>query len=122
MKAITKKAVAVVSDLFFKSKIQQTAEVLDLSVHFVSSEAALRDALAAGGVGLVIVDLGIRSVDPLAAIALAATAAGVRSVAFVSHVDEEAQRRAVEAGCHEVMPKSAFTRDLPRILQRDLTA
>lgn len=111
------KVVAVVGDLFFKSRIQQTASALGVSITFATSEPALREALAAGDVGLVIVDLGVKPIDAASAIAIAKEAAGVGCVAFVSHVDEVAQRRAREAGCDEVMPKSSFTRDLASILQ-----
>jgi CheY-like chemotaxis protein len=111
------RVVAVVGDLFFQSKIRQTAQNLGVAVAFATTEAGLGAALAEGGVRLVILDLGVRSLDPIAAIGRVRSSGGSRIVAFVSHVDEEAQRRAAEAGCAEILPKSAFTRDLARILQ-----
>jgi len=111
------RVIAVVGDLFFKSKIAQTAGILGVPIVFATTEASLREALSDGGVSLVVVDLGVRSIEPAAAIAIARAASGVRSVAFASHVDEEAQRRAREAGCDQVMAKSAFTRDLALILE-----
>jgi DNA-binding NarL/FixJ family response regulator len=109
--------VAVVGDLFFRSRIQQTAQAIGVQLAFATTEPMLEEALAVGGVGLVIVDLGAKTFDAVGAIAITKKTPGVRCLAFVSHVDEEAQRRAREAGCDEVMPKSAFTRDLASILR-----
>ncbi len=110
------KVLVLVGDLFFKSRIRQTAETLGVDLAFVASDAGLKEALGKEDARLLIVDLAARAPDPYAAVALARGAGGVRTLAFVSHVDEEARRRAFEAGCDEVLPKSAFTRDLPRIL------
>jgi len=110
------RVVAVVGDLFFKSKVMETAAQAGVPITFATTPSALKEDLAAGGVGLVIVDLGVRSIDPVEAIRAARAAGNLRTVAFVSHVDEAAQAKALEAGCDSVLPKSAFTRDLPRIL------
>jgi CheY-like chemotaxis protein len=110
------RVLAVVGDPFFKSKIQETAKQTGVPMCFVTTEASLQEALSGGGVGLVVVDLGITSFDPISAIMVARSAGGVRTIAYVSHVDEDGQRAAVEAGCDAVLPKSVFTRDLPLIL------
>lgn len=110
------RVVAVVGDLFFRSKILETAKQTGVPVAFVTTLESLREELRAGEVALVIVDLGAASLDPIAAVSAARSAAGVRTVAYVSHVDEGARRKAAEAGCDSVLAKSAFTRDLPRIL------
>ncbi len=110
------KVLAVVGDLFFKSKIQETAKQTGVPLVFVTTEASLRKALSGGGVGLVVVDLGLTSFDPISAITVTRSAGGSRTIAYVSHVNEEAQRAAVEAGCDEVLPKSVLMRDLSLIL------
>ena len=111
------RVVAVVGDLIFRSRIRQTAEALGVPLTVAADEAALRKALDGDPVGLVVVDLAVGSIDPAAAIALARAHGAERTIAFVSHVDEESKRRAAEAGCEEILPRSAFTRDLPRILR-----
>jgi len=112
------KVLAIVGDLFFSSKIRETAAHVGVPVIFAASQTALREALVAGGIGLAIIDLGARTLDPIDAIRAVRASDGIRTVAFVSHVDAEAQQKATEAGCESVLPKSAFTRDLPRILQQ----
>ena len=112
------KILAIVGDLFFSSKIRETAARVGVPVVFAASQKGLEEALDAGGIDLAIIDLGARSLDPIAAIRAVRASDGIRTVAFVSHVDEEAQRMAAEAGCESVLPKSAFSRDLPRILQQ----
>jgi len=116
MAADQERVLAVVGDLFFKSKIQETAKQAGVALTFVTTEASLREALAGGGVRLVIVDLGLTSFDPISAITITRSAGKVRTMAYVSHVNEGAQRAAAEAGCDAVLPKSVFTRELPRIL------
>jgi CheY-like chemotaxis protein len=121
MVATPKRTIALVNDLFFKEKIRATAEAAGaagsagVAVVFVSTEAALRQALAEGGATQVLVDLGIRGADPFQALAIARDAR-VASIAFVSHVETEARDRAKAAGCDRVLAKSELTRDLPAIL------
>ena len=43
-------------------------------------------------------------------------AADVKTVGFLSHVQKDLAVAAKEAGCDRVMARSAFTRDLPKML------
>lgn len=74
--------------------------------------AALLDALAAAGAArpaLVLVDLGAPGDAAFALLGgLAAHADAPPSLAFFSHVDDEAKRRAVAAGATRVVPRSAL--------------
>jgi CheY-like chemotaxis protein len=109
--------IAVVGDLFFRSKVQQIASSLGAEVALAPGEEALRDALGHAGPALLVLDLGIRSLDPLDVIARARSRGEIRTLAFVSHVEEDARRRALEAGCDLVVPKSALDRELSRLLR-----
>jgi len=40
----------------------------------------------------------------------------VKTVGFLSHVQKDLAVAAKEAGCDRVMARSAFTRDLPKVL------
>jgi len=110
------RVVAVVADLFFKSKIRETASQVGATLAFVSTLNDLARELAAGDVTLVVIDLGIRTIDPTSAIEAAMSSPGVRTVGYVSHVDDGARSRARAAGCEVILAKSAFSNDLPRIL------
>ncbi len=66
---------------------------------------------------LLIVDLNITAVDPMAAIRLAkGHAAGPRVVGFLSHVQVDLAAAARAAGADQVMARSAFTAQLPELL------
>jgi CheY-like chemotaxis protein len=113
---------AVVEDLLFLSKIQETAKHLGLEVSAVAPEGlvdfAMRQAVTA-----VIVDLNHRSGRALeAARGLKSSPATrhLRAVGFLSHVQGELASAAREAGCDLVLARSTFTQQLPALLH-DLT-
>jgi hypothetical protein len=43
----------------------------------------------------------------------------IRLLGFFSHVQTELQRNAIAAGFDQVIPRSVFARDLPKILSTD---
>lgn len=107
--------VALMDDLFFQMKIAETAKHLGLEFKVASNTDALM-ALMNPPPSLLIVDLNARS-QPVAAVQrLRAEKNGVRVVAFLSHVQRELAEQAQAAGCDDVMPRSAFTQNLPAIL------
>jgi len=72
-----------VPDLFFASKISQTAKLLETDIKFVSQAEAL---IAKGSAAkLVLIDLAATSLDPLEAIARIKEAGAARVVAFANH-------------------------------------
>ena len=110
--------VALIDDLFFQSKLIETAKHAGIGLRTCSTAEALASELAAAQPQLVVIDLNAKS-NPIEAIGAAKSAApGLSVVAFLSHVETELAKRAREAGCTEVMPRSKFTRDLATILSR----
>ncbi len=101
---------AVMTDLIFQVKIMDVAKRLGRTVRFVKDLAVVP-----GEVQTVIFDLGYAGADPLAGIR-AMKARGLRTVAFVSHVQVELRREAEDAGCDVVVARSAFVQRLPEIL------
>ncbi len=109
-----------VDDLFFAAKIRTTAEHLGVEVSFPRSLDALGAASKEEAPALVIVDLHLQRYDPFAIARHFKTDESLREtplVGFFSHVQVELQRRATEAGFERVLPRSAFTKRLPEILQ-----
>ena len=97
--------VAYVPDLIDRSKVASAAP----GTVFAGSP----DALVAGAGDVVVVDVG----RPGALEALPGlVATGARVIAFGSHVDRTTLAAAREAGCTEVLARSAFFRDLPSLL------
>jgi CheY-like chemotaxis protein len=108
--------IALVDDLFFMAKMQETARRLGVVLKTVSSGDALVADSSASEPALIIVDLNARQ-GPLEAIEQLCTSGNQRPViAFLSHVQVELAERARAAGCREVMPRSKFAQNLSEIL------
>lgn len=115
-----RRVIVIVDDLFFAAKIRTTAEHLGIEAIFPRSPEAFSAATKPDAPALIIVDLHLQRDDPfLIARALKTDEVlGVTPlVGFFSHVQVELQRRAEAAGFDSVLPRSAFTKRLPEILQ-----
>jgi CheY-like chemotaxis protein len=109
----------VVDDIFFLAKIQQTARQLGVAVEAVSPEA-LPERLAKGGITAILLDLNHRSGKAVATVQSVKNDPASRSitvVAFLSHVQTDLAQAARAAGCDRVMARSAFSQQLPVLLQ-----
>ncbi len=102
---------AVMSDLIFQVKIMDAAKRLGRDVRFVTD---LPDPPPA--VDLVLFDMGFQPTQQLERIARA-TEHGIRTVAFISHVQTDLRRLTEEAGCDAVVARSAFVSKLPELLR-----
>ena len=109
--------VIVCTDLIFSTKITATAKALAKPFSVARTEARLAELLAAGDTPLVIVDMSVTALDPVAAIRAAKQKPATRVVAFLSHVEVETAAAARAAGADEVMARSAFTARLPEIVE-----
>ncbi len=115
-----RRIVAAVDDMFFKAKIRTTAEHLDVEVDFVRSTDAAIESAKKNQPALIIIDLHSSRYD---FVQLAQQLKGddklraVPILGFFSHVEIELKRRAEQAGIDHVLPRSAFTKRLPEILQ-----
>lgn len=119
-----KKIVAVLDDLFFTVKINESAKRAGMPVEFVKNEADALDRAQAQP-ALIIMDLNCRSLEPLELIRKLKTqeeTRGVSVLAYVSHVQGELKQQAQQAGCDMVMPRSAFSQNLAQILKRHAAA
>ncbi|MGB8511051.1 MAG: response regulator [Pyrinomonadaceae bacterium] len=117
---MNRRVLAAVDDMFFVSKIRGTAEQLNITVYFVKSADAAFDTAKADVPSLIILDLHSQRTDSFTLVARLKDDEQLRHVpvvAFYSHVQTELQHRAREAGVDHVMPRSAFTKRLPEILQ-----
>lgn len=110
------RAVGWMDDLFFQMKVAETAKQMGVEFKVAVTPGALEEMLG-GPTKLVIVDLNARNA-PLATLkSIRATHPELRVVAFLSHVQVELAEEARAAGCTEVMPRSAFTKNLAAILE-----
>jgi len=112
-----------VDDLFFTSKIQETAKKLGVKVGFVKTIEELSAKIDENGgdaPALIIFDLNGNTTKPLVTIPkLKAKFKKQTSIlGFVSHLQGELKVKASEVGCDTVMPRSAFSQNLPNLLRR----
>ena len=116
---MARRVLAAVEDLLFKSKISETADVLGFEARFPRSKRKLLEALHESQPDLLIVDLNSMRFEPLELLQTIKSddaTKDVPTVGFLSHVQKDLAVAAREAGCDRVMARSAFTRDLPKIL------
>ena len=119
----TSRIFAFVDDLFFQAKIQETARKLNVKVEFMKSERDLTERIKQNGEekpSLIIFDLNISSVKPLTLIPKLKNKLkkGTSVIGFLSHVQGDLKLKAHEAGCDMVLPRSAFSQNLPQLLRR----
>jgi CheY-like chemotaxis protein len=111
-----------VDDLFFQAKIQETARKLNVKVEFLKAEQELTDRIKLNGEekpSLIIFDLNGNSVRPLSLIPkLKSKLKKTSVIGFLSHVQGDLKQKAHEAGCDMVLPRSAFSQNLPQLLRR----
>jgi DNA-binding response OmpR family regulator len=113
---------ALEKDLFFSVKMRDTLRHHDMEVKTVRTLPAFVQGLAATGdekPALVIVNTATTGVDWETAIRQARTA-GLKVLAFGSHMDLEARAKALEAGAERVVANSKFTSDMPGLVRRML--
>jgi CheY-like chemotaxis protein len=113
-----------IEDLFFLAKIQETARKLGVKVGFVKAEkdivAKLADVPEDERPSLIVFDLNNANAKPLTLIPKikAKLKRGTSVIGFLSHLQGDLKVKALEAGCDMVMPRSAFSQNLPNLLRR----
>jgi DNA-binding response OmpR family regulator len=119
---MTTHILALEKDLFFSVKMRDTLRHHDMEVKTVRTLAAFEQGLTITGQekpALVIVNIATTGVDWETAIRQARIA-GLKVLAFGSHMDLEARAKALEAGAQRVVANSKFTSDMPGLVRRML--
>jgi CheY-like chemotaxis protein len=113
-----------IDDLFFLAKIQETARKLGVKVGFVKADkdivAKLADVPENSKPSLIVFDLNNANAKPLTLIPRIKSKLkrGTSVIGFLSHLQGDLKVKALEAGCDMVMPRSAFSQNLPNLLRR----
>ena len=113
-----------IEDLFITAKIQETARKLGVKVAFVKNEkesiAALTSGEEADKPALIVFDLNNANAKPMTLIPKLKSKLkkSASIVGFLSHLQGDLKAKAVEAGCDTVMPRAAFSQNLPNLLRR----
>src|SRR3972149_1294053 len=109
---------AVVDDLFFVSKLQETARQVGAELRVVRAADFRADSLRPAPPALAIFDLNATSANAVELIRQMKADAELKEIpviAFLSHVQVDLQRAAQQAGCDQVPPRSKFTARLAAI-------
>ena len=113
-----------IEDLFFIAKISETARKLGFKVAFIKNEkeqiASLVDMPEDDRPALIVFDLNNANAKPMTLIPKLKTKLkkSVSIIGFLSHLQGDLKAKAVEAGCDTVMPRAAFSQNLPNLLRR----
>ena len=113
-----------IEDLFFLAKIQETAKKLGVKVGFLKADkdivARLTSVPDDEKPSLIVFDLNNAGAKPLTLIPKikAKLKRGTSVIGFLSHLQGDLKVKATEAGCDMVMPRSAFSQNLPNLLRR----
>lgn len=102
--------IAVVTDLFFQSRISAAARAAARRVRYVTASTALLSPAR-----LCLVDLEART-DVLTLIRRLKGEARAPVVAFGPHIDVAGRKAARSAGADRVLAKSKFVTELPRLM------
>ncbi|MFN0101223.1 MAG: response regulator [Bryobacteraceae bacterium] len=111
-------------DLFFTVKILDAAKRIGLEVVCVKEEEKILE-LAKQLPALIVFDLNttaVNAVDLIQKIKHQPETEHISLIGFVSHVQIDLKRHALEAGADTVIPRSTFSQNLPAILQRHAEA
>ena len=101
-----------IEDLFFTAKIQETARLQGVKVAFIKPDKDIVEHLAElpehEHPSLIVFDLNNASAKPLTLIPKLKTKLkkGTSIIGFLSHLQGDLKAKAVEAGCHSVMPRA----------------
>ncbi len=113
-----------IDDLFFLAKINETARKLGVKVSFVKNDkesvAKIIGSSEEEKPSLIVFDLNNANAKPLTLIPKikAKLKRGTSVIGFLSHLQGDLKVKAIEAGCDMVMPRSAFSQNLPNLLRR----
>lgn len=104
----------------FAVKIDAAARQNSIGVQYAKT---LEDALAKAKNQpvLILIDLNHNKLDVIEVIRAFKADDALKKISmlgFISHVDGERKQEAVDAGCDSVVPRSAFSVNLPKILKR----
>lgn len=99
------RVVLLSDDLMFGSKVERMIRDAGAQPVLAAGPDAVRDA--GDTTALLVVDLVTDAFDGIAAIG----DAGVKTLAYYAHTDDDVRRAALEAGCDRVVPRSRMMRE-----------
>jgi|GEM_PF-1284344 len=121
---ISRKTICVVADdMFFFSKIENTAKHLDIAMIKVKNHDEFRDKIEGKTVDLVIIDLASRRIDTEDVFTKLKSSPEHQQtfcIGYLPHVERELASKFREKGVDLVIPRSKFSREMSKIIEEHL--
>ena len=109
---------AIVDDLLFRAKLEAAAGQLGVPLTIAADISCVPRNAAPWS--RVLIDLNLSRGDSLAMIRdLRAAHPGIPIVGYCSHVQQDLQQQALDAGCTTVLARSAFVQQLAELLSEN---
>ena len=107
---------SIVDDLLFQAKLEAAAAQLEVPLTIIADASAVPRNGQSWSRALI--DLNLSRGDALVIIReLRAAHPSLPVVGYCSHVQQDLQQQALEAGCTTVLARSAFVQQLPQLLR-----
>ncbi len=106
----------MVPDLMFGTRIEDTARSLGYEVRSVQPSADFQSVISEASPDLVVLTFD-RTGESWEKLAAAAHAEGIRILAFGSHMNIDAFKRARELGCDQVVANSRMNAEMRKLLE-----
>jgi hypothetical protein len=114
--------IAIVDDLFVRSRIDAAATSLDIDVHYCRRGDSLAEAVRSHGSGLVLVGMAATRLPWESMLGELPRASRPFVLAFGPHKQLDLRERALAAGADRVVANSAFSRVLATLLDEPTAA
>jgi CheY-like chemotaxis protein len=110
----------ILTDLFFRVKIEDAAKRNGLIAAFATTEEAALEYVRKERPLVAVVDLNCTAINPIRLVAelKQGDRASLPVIGFISHVEAERRLEAQNAGYDAVLARSAFSSNLPQLLRR----
>ena len=120
----SRKTICVVADdMFFSSKIENTAKNLDIATVKTKSREELQGKIEGKTIDLMIIDLASRKIDVervFAELRNSEKHGKVFCIGYLPHVERELADKFREKGVDLVIPRSKFSREMGAIMKEHL--
>lgn len=120
----SRKTICIVADdMFFSSKIENTAKNLDIATVKIKNREEFQDKIEEETIDLVILDLASRKIDAeevFSELRNSTEHKKVFCIGYLPHVERELASKFREKGMDLVIPRSKFSREMGAIIKEHL--
>ena len=120
----SRKTICIVADdMFFSSKVENTAKRLDIATVKIKNREELQEKIGGKTIDLVIIDLASRKIDAQEVFTELRSSTEHKKafcIGYLPHVERELADKFRENGMDLVIPRSKFSREMGAIIKEHL--